>query len=63
MSPDEIGALRRHIEIGLERSDVQPSPFPHLVISDFFPEAVFAEIMRLNPFHDTQGAEWLPREA
>lgn len=63
MSPDEIGAVRRHIEAAFERSGVQQSPFPHVVISEIFPDAVFAEITRLNPFRDSPGAEWLPREA
>jgi hypothetical protein len=63
MSPAEVGALRRHIEAAFDRCDVQVSPFPHLVIADFFPANVYAEILELNPFRETPGSEWLPREA
>lgn len=56
------GSLRRHIQRRLEGSEVQHSPFPHIVVGDFFPADVYADILRLNPFRDHAGAEWLPRE-
>ena len=63
MSADgEIGALRRHIESRLERAQLEHSPFPHVVVADFFPADVYADILRFNPFRTDAGAQWLPPE-
>ena len=63
MRLDEIGLLRRHIAKRIGDARLEHSPFPHLVVTEFFPPDVYAEIMRLNPFRETPGVEWLPRDA
>jgi hypothetical protein len=59
---DDVAALRRHVESRLTETPLERSPFPHLVIDEFFPAAVYADILRFNPFRENGGSEWLPRE-
>jgi hypothetical protein len=60
---DDIGALRRHIEAQFAGAELHHSPFPHVVVSDFFPADVYADILRFNPFRANAGAQWLPPNA
>jgi len=64
VSGDDEGVrpLRRHIENRFERAELQHSPFPHIVIGDFFPADVYAGILRFSPFRNNAGTEWLPPE-
>jgi hypothetical protein len=57
-----IAALREHIAARFAAAEIEHSPFPHLVIADFFPPGVYAEILRSNPFRRVRGSEWLPPE-
>jgi hypothetical protein len=60
MSADRI---RRHIEARFASESVTVSPFPHMVIEDFFPADVFDRILAYNPFRANQGREWQGRAA
>jgi len=55
--------IRRHIELKFEAADIERSPFPHLIISDFFPQDVFEKILSFNPFKGNEGVEWLEKRA
>jgi len=37
---DHVAALRRHVASRLARTPLERSPFPHLVIDEFFPSGV-----------------------
>ncbi len=53
--------IRNHIESKFEKSVVNEFPFPHLIIEDFFPEKIFAQIMSLNLFRNNSGQEWISK--
>ncbi len=42
---------------------VDLSPFPHMIVEDFFPADIFAKILAYNPFHENQGREWASQSA
>jgi hypothetical protein len=54
--------MRAHIEKKLGAATLETSPFPHLLIQDFFPNGVFEKMMRYNPFGANRGEEWLSKE-
>lgn len=54
--------LRSHLEAKFREADLLVSPFPHLIIEQFFPDDVFAKIMEYNPFQENVGQEWLEKE-
>ena len=56
---DLAKTVRSHIEGKLARTQIEVSPFPHLVVSDFFPEEVYARILELNVFQVSEGKRWL----
>jgi hypothetical protein len=53
--------IRRHIEARFAATPVDVSPFPHLIIQNFFPADVFVNILAYNPFLANQGREWASR--
>lgn len=53
--------LRQHIEAKINTATLDTSPFPHLIIENFFPEEVYDKIQRYNPFKQNAGVEWLSR--
>lgn len=59
----QVAALRDHIDRKLAAAVLEMSPFPHLIVEEFFPADVYAGVLRHNPFRDRPGEEWLPREA
>ncbi len=59
----QIHQIRKHIETQFAQAEINPSPFPHLLIENFFPEEVFASILNLNPFQIMEGEEWIKRQA
>ena len=58
---DSLESLRQHIERSFETASVETSPFPHLIIEDFFPEDVYRQILDYNPFKTNVGEEWLEK--
>lgn len=54
-----IETIRKHIEIKFNESKLQPYPFPHLIIENFFPNDVFKKILEYNPFSRNAGTEWI----
>jgi len=54
-----IAELRRHIETKISQATLEQSPFPHLVIEDFFPNEIYARILAYNPFLNNDGSEWM----
>ncbi len=56
-----IEELRRDIEARISEARLEPYPFPHLIIQDFFPDDVFAKIIEYNPFRRNVGREWIAR--
>ena len=57
-----IEDIRKHIELKLSEADLQPYPFPHLIVERFFPDEVFAKILEYNPFHKNVGKEWITKK-
>jgi hypothetical protein len=53
--------IRHHIEQKLEQATLEHSPFPHIIIENFFPEDVYAKIMGFNLFKFNTGVEWLKK--
>ena len=51
-------AMRRHIEDNFKNAELEFSPFPHLVIENFFPDEVYDQILKHNLFKFNQGHEW-----
>lgn len=60
---EKIRQIRNHIETKFAQAEINPSPFPHVLIENFFPEDVFASIISLNPFQLMEGEEWIKRKA
>jgi hypothetical protein len=54
--------IRAHIESVFAEAYIEPNPFPHLMIENFFPEDIFQSILNLNPFLFSQGEEWISRK-
>lgn len=55
-----VGKVRDHVAARIAAAAVELSPFPHLQVEGFFPDDVYADILRWNPFRSDPGAEWLP---
>jgi hypothetical protein len=53
--------IRAHIEAQFARAQLQHYPFPHLIIENFFPQAIFDDILRFNPFKNNHGSEWISK--
>jgi hypothetical protein len=51
--------LRAHVTAKLEAATLERFPFPHLIIEDFFPPEIYAQILEHNLFRDNPGTEWL----
>jgi hypothetical protein len=51
--------IREHIAGRLAGKTVEPFPSPHLIVSDFFPAAVYAKILEYNLFRANRGREWI----
>lgn len=51
--------LRHHIEQKFRDAQLVHLPFPHLIIEDFFPSAVYQSLLLANPFPNNVGAEWI----
>ena len=49
-----VSQIRKHIELKIAQANLNPYPFPHLIIENFFPEAVFSQILEYNPFQKNQ---------
>src|ERR1700757_551528 len=58
-----IDNIRSHIEARVEAAELEKSPFPHLIIENFFPDDVFRRILEYNPFKMNRGEEWLSKSA
>jgi hypothetical protein len=56
-----VAPLRNHIEEKIASSEIAFFPFPHLIISNFFPEAIYDEIIKRNLFLKNRGAEWFTK--
>lgn len=54
-----VEQIRAHIEQRLAQTVVQPFPSPHFVVEQIFPDDVFQDILRLNPFKEKEGREWI----
>lgn len=68
MQPSEgvsegIRQIREHIEGKFRQAQLKTSPFPHLLIENFFPQTIFSSILTLNPFQQIEGEEWIKRKA
>lgn len=42
-------------------AEIELSPFPHLIIENFFPDDVYAKLVDWNPFKRNVGEEWLAK--
>jgi hypothetical protein len=57
-----IEEMRNHIELKISEVEVQPYPFPHLIIENFFPDEIFTKIIEYNPFKRNLGREWIGKK-
>jgi hypothetical protein len=55
--------IQTHIEKRMTQAVLHKSPFPHLIIEDFFPEDIYARILSYNPFKKNRGHEWAKRSS
>ena len=51
--------LRQHIEQKFRDAQLLHLPFPHLIIEDFLPPAVYPSLLAANPFLNNVGTEWI----
>ena len=49
--------IKRHIEQRFAEAAIESRPFPHLVITDFFPADVYEKMLAFNPFIRNVGVE------
>jgi hypothetical protein len=56
-------ALRSHIEAKVADAVLDTSPFPHFIVEKFFPDDIYKDILRYNPFKSNHGQEWLDRQS
>jgi len=55
--------VRSQIENKIASAQLETSPFPHLIIEEFFPDDVYTKIQEYNPFLSNQGKEWMDKAA
>jgi hypothetical protein len=53
--------LRQHIESRFASSVPDNSPFPHVIIENFFPDDVYEKLIEWNPFKQNEGVEWMAK--
>ncbi len=53
--------IREHIERRFAAAKLSYSPFPHCIVGDFFPDNIYANILKYNLFKYHPGTEWLSR--
>lgn len=58
-----IDELRTHISGKLSGRPLDYSPFPHVIIEDFFPADIYRSIQSFNLFQQNAGKEWLDKKA
>ena len=51
--------LGAHIAAKIDAATLELFPFPHLIIEEFFPAEIYAQILEHNLFRDNVGTEWL----
>ena len=47
-------SVRDRVEAKFASATLHSSPFPHLIIENFFPDDVYAKIMAFNPFKENR---------
>src|SRR5262245_55416999 len=57
-----VADLRDHIEDKFADNVLEFSPFPHMIIGNFFPDEVYREILSRNLFLKNRGKEWFTQE-
>jgi hypothetical protein len=55
----DVGTIRNHIEAKFAAARVENSPYPHLIIEDFWPGDVFEKLIEWNPFKQNAGSRWM----
>jgi hypothetical protein len=53
--------VQAHIEQKFAAASIETSPFPHLIIENFWPDDVYAQILSRNLFAKNAGTEWISR--
>ncbi|MBY0303862.1 MAG: hypothetical protein K2W86_01740 [Sphingomonas sp.] len=53
--------LHDHIEQKFAAAVIDNSPFPHVIIEDFFPDDIYERLVDFNPFRANVGVEWLKK--
>lgn len=54
--------LKGHIESRFAASSTDISPFPHMIVEDFWPADVYERLIAWNPFKNNSGVEWLSKK-
>jgi hypothetical protein len=53
--------LRAHIERKIDEATLEASPFPHIIIENFFPDDVFRAVLEYNLFRYNAGRQWISK--
>ena len=56
-----LSRIRSHIENKIAEAVLEESPFPHLIIENFFPDDIYEKLVEYNPFKRNHGEEWLAK--
>jgi len=58
-----LDRIRSHIEDRFAKGTIEESPFPHMILEDFFPQDVYDRLIDYNPFQKNAGSEWRTKGA
>jgi len=58
-----VDECRAWIDARLAATPIEYYPLPHVIVSDFFPDDVYREILANDPFQLIEGREWMSRDA
>lgn len=62
MKSQRISKIKNHVKQIMSTTQVDVSPFPHLIIDNFFPEDVYEDILYYNLFSINKGEDWITKE-
>lgn len=53
--------MAKHMATAIEGARLEWLPYPHIVVPNIFPDDVYENIHKLNPFAVTEGHEWMKK--
>jgi hypothetical protein len=58
----DIVALKSHMERRIMETELLMSPFPHMLIENFFPKELYRDILQFNLFKANEGTPWATKQ-